>query len=67
LPVEVHYQQFVGTDRDNGGKYTNVNTLVVSSDCETVITSYPGLPRGMSSISGMVLRTDVPYFETQPR
>jgi hypothetical protein len=36
---------------------TNVNTLVVSSDCQTVITSYPGLPAGWGRFDPRVTGT----------
>lgn len=37
---------YVGVDRDHGLQYTNARTVVVSKDCKSVITSFPGLPRG---------------------
>lgn len=33
-----------GLDRNNGYAITNVNTVIVAPDCETVVTSFPGLP-----------------------
>lgn len=47
LPIEVRVQLHVGTDRNEDGKFTNVNTLIVASACKTVISSYPGLPGNM--------------------
>lgn len=41
------FQPLVGEDRSRVDKYTNVNTLVIKSDCSTVVTSYPGLPSGI--------------------
>lgn len=49
---------FVGTDNtgSNGpkGSFTNVNTVFVDKDCKTVITSFPGLPRGASPTPWMI-------------
>jgi hypothetical protein len=33
-----------GVDRINGNVITNVNTLILKPDCQTVVTSFPGLP-----------------------
>lgn len=41
-------QPLVGFDATRQGMATNVNTLVIENDCRTVVTSNPGLPRGMS-------------------
>jgi YD repeat-containing protein len=41
------FQPLVGEDRSRVDKYTNVNTLVIKSDCSTVVTSHPGLPSGI--------------------
>jgi YD repeat-containing protein len=47
MPFNTKMQPLVGID-SKSGKATNVNTLVIKSDCSTVITSYPGLPTGVS-------------------
>ena len=67
LPIEVHLQLFLGTDKSHGFEYTNVNTLVIASDCKTAISSYPGLP---SNLNGNqpgggepVWVGKVPYYE----
>ncbi len=41
--VEVFAVGIDGTPAHRG-EYTNVNTLIVGDDCETVITSHPGMP-----------------------
>jgi len=47
FPVSV--QVTIGTDASNGNQHTNVNTFIVKDDCKTVVTSFPGLPRGVNS------------------
>jgi YD repeat-containing protein len=37
----------VGRDASHNNDVTNVNTLIVKSDCMTVVTSHPGLPVGL--------------------
>ena len=37
----------IGRDASQGNVVTNVNTLVTQADCRTVVTSYPGLPKGI--------------------
>jgi RHS repeat-associated protein len=38
----------VGQDKSRNYYFTNVRTVVVGGDCRTVITSFPGLPGGLT-------------------
>lgn len=59
MGTEVKAQVTVGTDSENSFKHTNVNTLIVAPDCQTVITSHPGLPEGMSDKDPRIYGTPV--------
>jgi hypothetical protein len=52
-PIGARWFQDIGIDASNGGQITNVNTVIVGPDCAEVITSHPGLPRGVSSTDPM--------------
>ncbi|MBX3292719.1 MAG: RHS repeat protein [Acidobacteria bacterium] len=49
----------VGTKGPYANKWTNTNTLVLASDCKTVISSYPGLPLGVLDDNGVITGTPV--------
>jgi YD repeat-containing protein len=51
-PIGVRGFEDIGIDNLHGGDTTNVNTVVVNSDCSNVITSYPGLPQNGGRING---------------
>lgn len=57
---------YVGVDASRGGQGTNVNTVVVAPDCQTVITSHPGTPGNWSPadprIGGSTPRWFTPPF-----
>jgi hypothetical protein len=65
-PIGIRGFQDIGIDRDRNYNVTNVMTVIIESDCSSVVTAFPGLPGDFNSDPNARI-TGTPHWWIQGR